>query len=426
MLDAEDNCWTSDDYRQVLESVEEHLWLFVQENAALHRPRQIVGSLAQLSLRDVRLLQCVHFLLSPTVQKCLHEDCPLLLQRLAQSNGSATTEARGAVKGNIDWNQTLKRRMSRGYADPTLFVTRTPVKVYDLPEMQALKYLLTQITALCLEALGGIPPADQAQAFEEGQKWKRGLAGSYHFANTLLKHVSLRNVQMPEKITDRMLQRVRCARNNRFQSVYHALTLFRNLFVRQQPEALRASFAEGVLKPLSQDTLYELYVLFQTMARLEKRGWQRDALRLVGSGKGTIAHYAQDGAAVGLYYQTLPAAFAGKSLYADLLRKHGIDPSLRRPDMVLEFHAGPRQYMLLEVKRTKNKSYIVDSLYKVFGYLKDFGHFFDAQPLPHALLVLWSGAANADLLQETVVMLNGDNFGQMFERILATRTATNT
>jgi hypothetical protein len=65
-----------------------------------------------------------------------------------------TAELKGSVRGNVDWNLTLKRRLGAGLSNPTVFVTRVSIKTFDLPEMRALKYLLTQTNRLCVEVLG--------------------------------------------------------------------------------------------------------------------------------------------------------------------------------------------------------------------------------------------------------------------------------
>jgi hypothetical protein len=35
------DCWTDKDYNEVLSFVENYLWIFVQENAAIHKPEPL-------------------------------------------------------------------------------------------------------------------------------------------------------------------------------------------------------------------------------------------------------------------------------------------------------------------------------------------------------------------------------------------------
>jgi hypothetical protein len=413
------DCWTDDDYNEVLSFVEKYLWLFVQENAAIHRPDQIICNLAQLNRRELRLLQLIYFLLSESVQKSVKTSTPKILQRLAQSTDRMTTELKGSVRGNVDWNLTLKRRLGTGFSNSTVFMTRIAVKTYNLPEMQALKYLLTQTNHLCLEVLGNIPEEERL-SYESSNKWKAEIRSLYHSTNHFLKNTYLREIDLPIKITDMMLQKVRCARNTHFKNIYKSLRLYRKLFVQEEQNTLRDCFSQGVLKPLNRDTLYEVYILFVTMASLEQTGWIRENFRLIGYGKGAILHYKYDNTTLQVYYQTLPVSFAQNSLYTNLLRKHKIDVNLRRPDILLEFNTETCDFKLLEVKRTQNKRYIVDSFYKVLGYLKDFENSFTSRKMPHAILVVWEGVEPSRDTEDVVVVLNRHSYRLFLENTIIT------
>ena len=113
----------------------------------------------------------------------------------------------------------------------------------------------------------------------------------YYLTNNFLKNTYLCEISLPAKITDKLLQKLRCARNLDFKSIYNSLRLYRRLFSQQENETLRECFAQGVLKPLNRDTLYEVYILFVTLTSLEQAGWKRENLKLIGYGKGAVAHY---------------------------------------------------------------------------------------------------------------------------------------
>ena len=410
------DCWTDENYNEVLEFVEKHLWLFVQQNAGIHKPRQIVCNLAQLNYHELRLLQRIYFLLSETVQRSVRESTPCLLRRLVQSTDRVTTELKGSVRGNVDWSLTIKRRLSTGFNNRTVFVTRMAVKTYDLPEMQALKYLLTQINRLCGEVLGVIPEESEALPYQHNKKkWRDEIRSLYHLTRTFLKNAYLREIGLPTTVTDLMLQRVRCARNAEFKRVYESLRLYRRLFIQGEYGTLRDCFAQGVLKPLNRDTLYETYILFLTMESLEQAGWRREHLRLIGFGSGAVVCYRHGPTMLRVYYQTLPVAFAENSLYTDLMRKYSIDARLRRPDMLLEFNADKQDFKLVEVKRTRNKHYIVESVYKVLGYLKDFEKCFEPEQMPHALLVVWDDIDGAESSSDVVVIHGRQSYQRFLE-----------
>jgi hypothetical protein len=413
------DCWTDEDYSEILDFVEKYLWLFVQENAAIHKPERIICNLAQLNRREFRLLQLIYFLLSESIQKSVKISTPQILRRLAQSTDRMTTELKGSVRGNVDWNLTLKRRLGTGFSNSTVFMTRVAVKTYNLPEMQALKYLLTRINHLCLEVLGHISEEDRL-SYESSNKWKAEIRSLYHSTSHFLKNTYLREIELPRKITDMMLQKVRCARNTHFKNIYRSLRLYRRLFLQEEQETLKDCFSQGVLKPLNRDTLYEVYILFVTMASLEQTGWIRENFRLIGYGTGAILHYKHDNTTLQVYYQTLPVSFAQNSLYTNLLRNHKIDVNLRRPDILLEFNTETCDFKLLEVKRTQDKRYIVDSIYKVLGYLKDFENSFTSRKMPHAMLVVWEGVEPSKDTEDVVVVLNRHSYRLFLENTIIT------
>ena len=417
------DCWTQNDYDAVLQAVEARLWLFVQANATTHSPRQLIASIAQLSRQELRRVQCLHFLLSEPVQQCIFTDAPAALRRLAQSTVSAQTEVNRTGRGHIDWNQTVKRRYTMGGYDPTLFCAQTAAKSYDTPEVQALRHLLVQVQALCLETLGDVPNEPAETATNEA-KWKTTVANLYHACHSHLKHTCLHGVTSDIKLTDAVLERVRRSRNKRFESVYLSLSLYRKLLLQEDMDALLGCMAQRVLKPLDWDTLYEIYVLLTTLAQMECKGWKLEQLHLIGYGKGAVAQFTCQKTTAKVYYQMLPPVFARNSLYTQTLRKYRMDVSLRRPDLLLEFTTDAPRYTLLEVKRTSDRQYIVDSFYKVLGYVKDFESCFAASPLPHGLLVVWSGIQQQALLDsaawrnDPIALADKDSYTTFLSEIL--------
>ena len=155
-----------------------------------------------------------------------------------------------------------------------------------------------------------------------------------------------------------------------------------------------------------------------TMISFERAGWIQEKLKLIGYGKGAVAQYKKNGTSGYIYYQTLPNNFADHSLYTDIMRKYKINVSLRRPDILLELNYDNQcLFKLLEIKRTQNKQYIVDSFYKVLGYLKDFENCFTSE-MPHAMLVVWEGVENVADPDDAVVILNRRSYKEFIEKVI--------
>lgn len=408
--------WQDRDYEEILAFVEKNLWLLVQENAHIHKPQQVICNFAQLGYCELQLLQNIYFLLSLPVQRLVRNDTAYLLRHLPQASSRITSEMKGVIRGNVDWNKTLKRRWSSG-GDSTLFVSRVATKNSATPEAQALKFLLFQIVRLSAEVLDLFSEKDTPPNYQANGKWKDNIRSLRLLTNLHLQNINIRDVILPNQISGIWMQRVRCARATHFTSLYDSLKLYHKLFVQENQETLQECIANGVLKPLNRDTLYEIYVLFLTNVSLERAGWSRDAVRLIGYGKGAVSHYKQGNQSLRVYYQTLPKALADNSLYTELLRKYGFDVSLRRPDILLEFEREKPNFVLIEVKRSRDKNYIVDSVYKIFGYLKDFARCFEGSPHPHGILVAWELDSNDGPHNDVVVLLDRQNYQQYMERL---------
>lgn len=82
------------------------------------------------------------------------------------------------------------------------------------------------------------------------------------------------------------------------------------------------------------------------------------------------------------------------SAYKSIFSEYDLDASMRRPDVTVRvtWPDGQAQRFIVEVKRTRDQRYILDSVYKTLGYLSDFKDTIGPNS-PFALLVVWDGIA---------------------------------
>ena len=106
----------------------------------------------------------------------------------------------------------------------------------------------------------------------------------------------------------------------------------------------------------------------------------------------------------------------------DIFEYYDPNVSLRRPDIILKISKGNKKfYRLIEVKRTKDRNYIVDSVYKVLGYLNDFEWCFKKTNNPQGVLVIWDGANMKNMdkaLEQPVFILQDKNMEKGFIKLL--------
>src|SRR5690606_13104179 len=100
----------------------------------------------------------------------------------------------------------------------------------------------------------------------------------------------------------------------------------------------------------------------------------------------------KDGATVELFYQTVPTEMGKASAYKSIFSEYDLDASMRRPDVAVRvtWPTGEVQRSVVDVTRTRDQRYILDSVYKALGYISDFKDTIGPDS-PLAMLVVWDG-----------------------------------
>lgn len=381
------DCWSDEEYEYILDNVKRYLWLYVHAGATIEDLENIVKNLTLLEIKEVNLLSTVHFLLSDETKK-LVEIVPRILRRLSHSTQKERVENRGYVRGRIDWNLTIKERCAQGY-NQTIFVCRPPSRIYNLPENQLLKLVLTQIKRL-IEETANLPKVEEKNIrleklrTEDGkEKWTDRIVWLKYHVNNALKNAHLREVDLPKQVNQQMIRRAQTARNKDYEFVGDSYSLHRHIIQKMDEGILRELIEMRILEPLEKDTLYELFVLFEVMDSLGNP----EEINLIRPGAKAIGKYKIGEETVGVYFQRVKGLFE-KSEYKQIFDDYELDVSSRRPDIILHFERKDI-FMIIEVKRTMNRDYIVDSVYKVLGYLADFNKHFGKEQKPKGVLVVW-------------------------------------
>jgi len=311
-----------------------------------------------------------------------------IFRRISHSTQREVIVNKGFVRGRIDWNRTLKERYSQGH-DPTIFVCSPPARIYNLPENQLLKFILIRIKRL-IEETAALPKIEEKNVrleelrTEDGsERWTNRISWIKFHVNRALKHVYLRGVDAPAQVNMRMLRRARTARNKDYEKVADGYSLHNSIIRKMDREMLKKLVEKKILEPLEWNTLYELYVLFEVMNSLGKPM----ELGLIKAGAQSIGAFKIGEETIRVYFQRVRGLFR-ESKYKQIFEDYELDVSLRRPDLILHFEKEGK-FLIIEVKRTTNKEYIVDSVYKVLGYLADFRKHFGEKQKPKGVLVVW-------------------------------------
>ena len=411
-----DGCWKARDRKEVLEFIKPSLYRYFFNEAVpnLHVPLKELG----LSDSDLNFLKTVHFLLSPEVEALVNE-LPKLIRNLSHSTQKEVIECRGVVRGRIDWNLTLKERYSQGFNDPSLFICQPATKMYDLPENQLLKFILWKIRSLT-EAIELSIPKELIEQ-DEWRRWVDIIGSRYFKVKNVSKNIYFQQISLPRLIKPKALQKAYRHRNQSYDQVAECYELYEKLFISNDQKVLRKLIESQIFEPLNNDKLFEIYVLIKILNLLESYPGDLE-FGLLRPGTNYTARYTLNNLEICIFYQKMPLKFMDCSKNKEIFEYYDPNVSLRRPDIMLKFQTEDEKfYRIVEVKRSNERGYIVDSVYKVLGYLNDFEECLKPTPNPQGVLAIWDGANMKDMenaLKQPVFILQDENMEKGLEKIL--------
>jgi hypothetical protein len=320
------------------------------------------------------------------------------------------------LRGNPRWDRTLLLRMA-GSLSPVHFVSRTSHRSFELPENQLLSWLVNDLsgTAAIIEqrvGTSGLHPALQ------NLREECDLAQRHHWFGTL---------SAPLRLTPEMIA---AATRHRRPEYRMAAALARRRFEMETNDheawwyTVSSLLAVNWLEPVSDDDLFELYVLVLTLDLLKEELGLGEPVEygLVTTRRGHIALFQDDQHRVRVYFDQTPATVLGiRTEYGRVIAQHrGLSGAERRPDiLVVSERNGKTRLVLIEMKKTVDDRYISDSVYKVFAYLYDFREDASTGRSVKALLVVPTGisAEPGAPLDRSLFVVSGDDRAAMAQAL---------
>ncbi|MEL6342183.1 MAG: hypothetical protein AAFV53_03560 [Myxococcota bacterium] len=110
---------------------------------------RIAQHLHRASPRQRQHLALLGALTDPQIQRFLHADLPRLSRQLRRRRQRVRQPTSGAVRGRIDWPQSVRYRASRHRAAG--FVCHVPTAGYDLPENRLLVWWIHGLVCACAQ-----------------------------------------------------------------------------------------------------------------------------------------------------------------------------------------------------------------------------------------------------------------------------------
>jgi hypothetical protein len=347
--------------QELLDEVRYHLPGFLSA-AAVERedPAGDVSELLNLRADDLRRVVAVHLGLSAQVTAFAAG-----LQTGMRRPITSSTRPRvvtQAVRGPIDWGATMRLQATGTAAGH--YVVRPARRVFDTPENRALAWTLERLGAL----LGDVARAGDSQA----AGWSGRLQENLLAVQRARRHPWLREIpsERPDAAT---MKRLGAARTEFYKILLpEVLRAMSRWIDHPSPNDLTELLCTRYFEPSRTWQLFELVVALRLAREFAQVsvGKRRGRL-LTGTGRAAFAVYPlADGSEIRLWYQAWPDS-AGDSLHSAARARHEIKSGGTRPDIVIERRHVAPTLLLLELKATRNASYLGQGLSQLLGYVKD-------------------------------------------------------
>lgn len=383
-------CWTYNTHKEIAEYANGLLWRFVLSNAKHIKTHNINFDLNGISKNDIEFLSSIHFILSDEIQIFIKTLIPKIINKMSKQIKSNKAIERNIIKGVIHWGETYKARSILN-GDSSIFIYSSPSTNYNIDDNRLFIFILNKIDKISKSLITNeeIEKSNYSEKAKK-EKWKERVIDIYHRVSSIKGLPFYSHINPYPNISKQDIERLRKSRYSYYRDLANTLTCYLNYSLNKF-EFLQTKLKVNLLEPLNSDVLYELAVTFKVMSILDSNGWKEISKNLIKKDKEYLSYYKKNDCTIKIYTQQLPHKFTDISLYANLLNEYQMTKSLRRPDIILEIEKSSEQYFLiLEVKRSEDKKYILDGVYKVLGYLKDFEK---AKNLS-AVLVSWKNCFN--------------------------------
>lgn len=245
-----------------------------------------------LNISNLEQLLKIRFLLKEETIQFVKE-LPYLLKNIKTTTTVKNDLHYGEVRGQIDWDQTIKERLAKNYLDRTIFSTNESVRSYNTPENLVLKQLLLVLYSL-------IYKSDYIKGFEEA-KWFQDWQGlKVNVLNALRKNIYLQRVEN-QQVSDRMVTKIVNHRNRLYRTAAKLLLTYRSLANGQfSVEDVEVLLRETFIAPDNIDVLFELYWVVKVI----KQNTENSKLHLLDGSQNMVASWENNGFLYNIYHNS--------------------------------------------------------------------------------------------------------------------------
>ena len=388
--------WDLNTRQEILSEIKNYLHMYLYKEAGINEIKNSIVNLTGLQDEDISLLQKIHFLISPEVQEFL-STARKLVRNLSHSTVNNEIISRGMIKGSIDWAETYEERSKEGFKNKSIFSCKTTNKIYDLPENQLFKFLLNRIISMTKNSsIGDFKPLELKES--EKDYWHNNIINARRTALKLKNKTHMRDITDIDNVTPKMVRKTFKNKNNGYKAVVKCYLLYRRIFLEdnESKDNLIELISNQVLKPLNDNKLFEIYVLFKLIDAFPEKS--KIYLNLLRPESLFIAQCNYEGKTINLYYQNLPEIFrenSKRSAISNAYPDFGIGQG--EPDIIIGIKENNlERFRLIEIKNSKLNATLKRGLNEVYAYLKEY----EDIPLMDkmsGILIAFGGVGRVDL-----------------------------
>lgn len=250
------------------------------------------ASKININIANLEQLLMIRFLLKQETKQFAKE-LPELLKQFKTTTTVHNEVNIGEVRGQIDWEQTIKERLARNYKDKTIFSTNENIRSYDTPDNHLLKEVLGLLYHL-LYTNNYIKGFEKAKWFAEWQDFKGNIIYAYQ------KNIYLQRVEN-KRVSDRTIQKTLNHRNKLYREAAKLLFSYRKLLRGEySQDDIKEILQETFIAPDNKNVLFELYWIVQMI----KNNTEDSELHLIDGSQNMVASWEKEGNIYNLFHDS--------------------------------------------------------------------------------------------------------------------------
>lgn len=215
------------------------------------------------------------------------------LTSIKSSTKANIQESYFEVRGEINWQETLQKRMQSNPKDRFHFTIQETERTFNTVENVVLKAVLVKLAFYCYD--------DRFLTQFDSRSWYQEIIAVRNNVRVALHHNVYVSRIVEQPVTDRMIEKVRSHRKPIYREAAHVLAHIRKIengnYTKQQ---LLDVLHEFFIFPANEDVLFELYWIVQILKQ------QSDVIYSIMDGTGTkVASWSDCEYDVSLYHNSI-------------------------------------------------------------------------------------------------------------------------